>query len=142
MNAASTKIKQIPLSKVLPIRHQVMWPDKPFEYIMLPNDDRGSHFGLFINGEIIAVISLFIENNKAQFRKFATLVIHQGKGFGTMLLKRIVIIAQEEGVKKIWCNARVEKSKFYERFGLKSTDKTFEKGGIHYVIMEKIFRDN
>lgn len=133
------KILEIPVYKVLEIRHTVMWPTKPIDYVRLPNDEEGRHFGLYINDELVSVISLFIENSQAQFRKFATLEKHQGKGYGTILLNEIMSIAQENKLSKIWCNARVEKSSFYEKFGMKATDKTFEKGGVSYVIMEKAF---
>ena len=135
------KIKQITTAKTLPIRHKVMWPKKPISYIELPNDKDARHFGLFVNGEITSIISLFTEDNQVQFRKFATLVQFQGLGYGTILLNKIIELVQKEGIKKLWCNARVEKSKFYERFNLKSTDKKFVKGGIEYVIMEKTLED-
>ena len=133
------EIKQIPSSETLPIRHKVMWPDKPIEYVKLPNDENARHFGLFVNGEITSIISLFVENNEGQFRKFATLIEFQGLGYGTILLKSIIDLIKKEGIRKLWCNAQVEKSKFYERFNLKPTAKKFEKGGIEYVIMEKTF---
>lgn len=133
------KILEIPVNKVLEIRHTVMWPTKSIDYVRLSNDEEGRHFGLFINGELVSVISLFIDNSHAQFRKFATLEEHQGKGYGTILLNEIMSIAQENKLSKVWCNARVEKSTFYEKFGMKASDKTFEKGGIQYVIMEKVF---
>ncbi len=131
------EIKQITSSETLPIRHKVMWPDKPIDYVKLPNDNSGRHFGLCINGEIISIISLFTNNNETQFRKFATLKQFQGFGYGTFLLQKIIAMSMSEGIKKIWCNARVEKYKFYEKFDLKLTNKTFEKSGIEYVIMEK-----
>ncbi len=136
------EIKQINASETLLIRHQVMWPDKPIEYVELPNDENGRHFGLFVNGEITSILSLFVEDNEAQFRKFATVVEFQGLGYGTFLLERIIDLVNKEGIRRLWCNARVEKSNFYERFNLKPTDKKYEKGGIEFVIMEKIFNDN
>jgi len=133
------EIKQITASETLPIRHKVMWPDKPVTYVKLPSDENATHFGLFVNGEITAVISLFTKNNEAQFRKFATVIEFQGLGHGTILLESIIDLVEKQGIRKLWCNARIEKSKFYERFGLKCTDKRFEKGGIEYVIMETTF---
>lgn len=133
------KILEIPVNDVLEIRHTVMWPTKPIDYVRIPLDEEGRHFGLYIKDELVSVISLFIENSEAQFRKFATLEKHQGKGYGTILLKEIMSIAEKEKISIIWCNARVEKSPFYEKFGMKATDKTFEKGGVSYVIMEKAF---
>ena len=133
-----SEMKQITSSETLPIRHKVMWPNKPIEYVELPNDENAKHFGLFVNGEVTSIISLFTENNEVQFRKFATLKEFQGLGYGTILLKSIIDLVKKEGIRKLWCNARVEKSKFYERFNLKTTDKKFEKGGIEYVVMEKL----
>lgn len=133
------EIRQITMAETLPIRHKVMWPNMPIAYVQLLNDDTAKHFGLFVHGELASIISLFEENNEVQFRKFATLVKFQGLGYGTILLNEIITLLQTEGIKKLWCNARVEKVKFYERFNLKPTDKKFVKGGIEYVIMEKTF---
>ena len=134
-----TEIKRITTSETLPIRHKVMRPNKPITYIELPNDELARHYGLFVNGEITSIISIYTEKNEVQFRKFATLIEYQGLGYGTMLLNMVIGLLQKEGVSKLWCNARVKKSKFYEQFNLKATDKRFQKDGIEYVIMEKYF---
>ncbi len=140
MKSPTIIIKQIPPSETLPIRHKVMWPDKPLTYVKLPNDELGRHYGLFVNEKMTAIISLFINNNEAQFRKFATLNEFQGLGYGTKLLQSIIDLLKEEGVKKLWCNARVEKTKFYEKFNLRTTNKVYQKGGIEFVIMERYFK--
>ena len=141
MKIVKPEIKQITIAEILPIRHSVMWPNKPIEYIQLINDEDAKHFGLFVHGEIASIISLFEENDEVQFRKFATLVKFQGLGYGTILLNKIIEIVQKKGFKKLWCNARLEKSKFYRKFDLKLTDKKFMKSGIEYVVMEKKFKD-
>ena len=116
-----------------------MWPNKLIEYVALPNDENGRHFGLFVNGQITSIISIFTEGNEVQFRKFATLIEFQGLGYGTVLLEKIIDLIKKEGVRRLWCNARVEKSNFYKRFKLKPTDEIFKKDGIEYVIMEHYF---
>jgi len=117
-----------------------MWPDKTIDFIKLHNDNNGLHFGLFKNKNIISVISLFIDNNSAQFRKFATKHSEQGKGYGTILLDFIMTtISGKNNIQKIWCNARIDKAMFYEKFGMTKTNKTFNKAGVDYIIMEKIF---
>jgi len=141
MKIVKPEIKQITIAEILPIRHSVMWPNKPIEYIQLINDEDAKHFGLYVHGEIASIISLFEENDEVQFRKFATLVKFQGLGYGTILLNKIIEIVQKKGFKKLWCNARVEKSKFYRKFDLKLTDKKFMKSDIEYVVMEKKFKD-
>ena len=116
-----------------------MWPDKHKDYVKLSNDNEGNHFGLFQNKKLISVVSLFISNEEAQFRKFATLVDYQGKGFGTLLLQEVFQIVKNRGLKKIWCNARTNKTSFYKRFDMATTNSKFKKGGINYVIMERKF---
>ena len=131
------KIVEITAEETLTIRNKVMWPNKSIDYVRIPNDDKGRHFGLVINDKMISVISLFVENKEAQFRKFATLTDYQGKGFGTLLLKEIINIAEHNNLNRLWCNARIDKSKYYTNFGMNLTDKKFVKGGVEYVIMEK-----
>jgi len=134
---SSLLIHPIPYQSTWPIRQQVMWPTKPIDYVKLANDPEGLHFGLKRGEKNVSIISAFIQGEEAQFRKFATLQEEQGKGYGTMLLAFLLEKLQQIGVQKVWCNARVEKAEFYERFGLVQTAQTFSKGGITYVIMEK-----
>lgn len=133
-------INEISAAETWPIRHQVMWPNQPFAFIQLPNDDKGLHYGLIIDTELVSVISLFINTVDGQFRKFATLANHQGKGYGSQLLHYIIGVAENKALSKIWCNARIEKAGYYEKFGLQKTDKRFSKKGINYVVMERRFQ--
>jgi GNAT superfamily N-acetyltransferase len=130
-------IEEIKASETWEIRRQVMWPDKPVDYVKLADDDDGFHFGLFEGNELISVISLFINNQKGQFRKFATKKEKQGRGYGSALLNFIFERAKEYDLDYIWCNARNTKAAFYEKFGMRKTHSTFLKGGITYVVMDK-----
>ena len=130
-------IRKVDKEVVWELRHQVMWPDKPFDYIKLEDDDLGIHYGLFKGSSLISVISLFIISDECQFRKFATLQQEQGKGYGSKLLNHVIKEAQNNDLKKIWCNARKNKLDFYKKFGLQETNASFIKDGKHYVIMEK-----
>lgn len=131
-------IRKIGFEQTYRIRHEVMWPNKPLDYIKLDADSEGLHFGAFHKNELVSVISLFIdvEHASAQFRKFATLEAYQGRGIGSKLLAYVMNESKERGVKRLWCNARLDATRLYEHHGLKKTDQTFEKGGQSYVIME------
>ncbi|MBL3656360.1 GNAT family N-acetyltransferase [Fulvivirga sp. 2943] len=131
------KISQINYDQTWPLRHKVMWPDKPLDYIKLENDESGLHYGLFVGGELTSVVSLFINDGIGQFRKFATEEKEQGKGYGSRLLNFLFKEAQKQNLKEVWCNARVDKAPFYQKFGMQTTDKQFNKGGINYVIMNR-----
>lgn len=131
------EIKTIDTETAWKLRHIVMYPHKDLEYVKVKNDHMGIHYGLYRDDVLISCISLFIKNKEAQFRKFATLQQEQGKGYGSMLLQYVMEEAESCGVKKIWCNARVNKTPFYQRFGLNETNMHFRKGEIDYIIMEK-----
>ncbi|WP_159303944.1 GNAT family N-acetyltransferase [Maribacter litoralis] len=136
----STKIIEITAEQTIPIRHKVMWPNQPLEFVKLPEDDKGLHYGLFVDDQLTSIISLFINGKEAQFRKFATLEAYQGQGFGSMLLNEIMHIAHTKKLKRIWCNARQNKSDYYTKFNMTKTNTTYVKGGIDFVIMERVFQ--
>ncbi|MEK8129986.1 GNAT family N-acetyltransferase [Paenibacillus filicis] len=129
-------IRRISKEDAWQIRHEVMWPDRELDYVKLPDDGQGIHYGLFVEGRLVSAVSLFVEQDTAQFRKFATLEQEQGKGYGSKLLSHVMNEARAQGIGRIWCNARQSKAGFYAKFGLKETDQRFAKGGIEYVIME------
>lgn len=132
-------IKEVSIEQILPIRQQVMWPDKPIDFVRVPEDEDGIHFGLFVEENLVSVVSVFIHGHEAQFRKFATLEKYQGKGFGTNLLQFVFDFLEENKVNRIWCNARISKAGFYQKFGMTATAATFEKEGMEYVVMERMF---
>lgn len=130
-------IKEIKASDTWPLRHNVMYPDYPADYVKLENDDKGMHFGGFIEEELVTVVSLFINGKDAQFRKLATLDKYQGKGFATQILNNIIAFSKKQKCTKIWCNARANKTNFYHKFGIKETTQTYTKSGINFIIMER-----
>ncbi|WP_342707766.1 GNAT family N-acetyltransferase [Anaerobacillus alkalilacustris] len=75
-----------------------MGPDKEIDYIKLKDDHYGIHFGLYQETKLVSGVSLFINNQEAQFRKFATLQEEQGKGYGSKLLDYVLNEAKNLGV--------------------------------------------
>lgn len=131
------EITTIPAEETWELRHKVMWPDKEISYVQLPDDSQGLHYGLFEGGELISVVSLFQAKQGMQFRKFATAVHRQGKGYGTCLLRFLIDEARQRGAAVLWCNARRNKTGFYEKLGFRETDEVFVKDGVEYSIMLK-----
>ncbi|MGD6956566.1 GNAT family N-acetyltransferase [Rossellomorea aquimaris] len=132
-----TTIRKVDKEQVWELRHKVMWTHKDYDYIKLEDDHLAIHFGLFKEDILISVISLFINNEEGQFRKFTTVEQEQGKGYGSVLLNYVLKEAKIYGVKRIWCNARKNKVNFYKKFGLQETHSSFIKEGKSYIIMEK-----
>ncbi len=130
------QIEQIRFDLTWKIRHEVMYPDLPYDVIKLENDENGIHFGLYVDHQLTAVVSLFNTGKVSQFRKFATLTSAQGKGYGTMLLNHIINYVKDMGSEKLWCNARISAANFYSKFGFKQTNQRSVSNGIDFVIME------
>lgn len=132
-----TELIPITPSQTWQLRHEVLWPDKPFDYVKLEEDHDGLHFGFVLEEQLISVISLFITDQTAQFRKFATESSQQGKGYGTTLLKHVIAESTKRNVQTLWCNARQSASGFYERLGFNIVSEVWMKEGIPYVTMAK-----
>lgn len=127
-------VRLISAEDTLPLRHSVLWPDKPFDYVKLPDDTDGHHLGGFVEGQLVAVISLFMDTqtNTARFRKFATHPDFQNQGIGTQLLNQVIDQARQAGATELWCDARLTAAAFYERFGMQADGDVFYKGEIAY----------
>ncbi|MEP7377831.1 MAG: 1-(5-phosphoribosyl)-5-[(5-phosphoribosylamino)methylideneamino]imidazole-4-carboxamide isomerase [Chitinophagaceae bacterium] len=131
------QIRDIPLESVWTMRQSVMYPGETIDFVKLEEDEKGRHWGLHADGELISVISLFEKKGVLQFRKFATIESMQRKGYGTKLLQQVMEWAQKNDIKTIWCNARTSATTIYEKFGMKQNGPAWEKYGIGFIKMEK-----
>ena len=133
------EIRDIKPSETFDLRRRILSPNQSIDSIMLVEDDSGQHFGLFQEAQLVSVISLFIENDMAQFRKFATETSEQNKGYGTFLLNRVIEESIKNTVKNLWCNARVSALGFYGKFGFEVVSEKWMKNDIEYVKMQRTF---
>ena len=136
-------IRPISSEQTYALRHAVLWPDKPIDFVKVDNDHEGYHFGAFlpiteqpepaVGDDPVAVISLFVTGPVARFRKFATHPDWQGRGIGTALLQHTIAEARQRGATRIWCDARLTAVAFYQRFGMAAEGDVFYKGPIAYA---------
>lgn len=124
---------------VLKLRQQVMYPDKDIDFVKLPTDNVGLHIGIIEEGQLISVMSLFIEGRDVQFRKLATREDQQGKGYASILMQWLIDYAKDMKLNRLWCNSRKEVIDFYKKFEYGETDKEFSQNGYDYVVMERKF---
>lgn len=129
-------VEQIFPSLTWRIRHLAMYPDQDINFVKLPEDFDGIHFGLYDNHELTGVVSMFINDGIGQFRKLGVLPSAQGKGFGKQLIEYLIDFSKTQKLTKLWCNARVNAKEFYHKFGFKDTATTFTKDGYDFIVME------
>ncbi|GLU54638.1 GNAT family N-acetyltransferase [Dyadobacter frigoris] len=134
----SIEIKKVSVEDILPIRHKVLWPDKPIEFVNVEGDEEGIHFGLYEDSKLVTIISLFEEGKSMRFRKFATLPEYQNRGFGKMMILKVIDYAKENDFQRLWCDARTDALNFYERAGFQKFSEPFFKENIEYNKIEKI----
>jgi len=132
------EIKKIDAGQTWELRQKVMWPDKEIDYIKLADDDKGIHYGLYIENELVSVLSLFLKDKDVQIRKFATDTKRQKGGYGTKLLQYVIAEATNLGIQRIWCHARTEKRSFYKKFGMNEEGEIFDRDGKSYITMSLI----
>ena len=129
-------IRKISADDTLQLRRDVLYPNESLDAVKVDHDADGLHFGVFDQGQLVTVVSLFLGRDTAQFRKLATAPAAQGKGFGKAILAYLVDICKKEKIKLLWCNARDTAVTFYDRLGYTTKGDYFIKGGITFVRME------
>ncbi|AFK05367.1 GCN5-related N-acetyltransferase [Emticicia oligotrophica DSM 17448] len=132
------EIKEITAAETWPTRHKTMWPNKPLEFVILPQDDEGIHYGLFVDNTLVSVISLFIDGKAGHFRKFATDEAQQGKGYGSKILNHLINEATKHNIERLTCSARLSAISFYEKFGFNICSEITRKNDKDYIEMELI----
>ena len=128
-------IKAIHWEDALPIRHAVLWPNKPPSFCKIEDDETANHYGVFIENKLVCVASVYIQQQTARLRKFATLSDFQGKGIGSYMLAYLIETLKILDLEVFWCDARETALPFYQRFGLEKQGSRFEKSGIPYYKM-------
>ncbi|GAA4376701.1 GNAT family N-acetyltransferase [Hymenobacter koreensis] len=131
-------IRAVSAEETYALRQAVLWPAKPLAHVRIAEDAMGHHFGAFVGTELVAVVSLFVTNGEARFRKFATHPAYQRQGIGSALLKYTFGAARRLGARSIWCDARQEAAPFYHRFGLHEVGAPFVKSELAYVRMQAV----
>jgi GNAT superfamily N-acetyltransferase len=157
-------VVRLSAARTIPLRHAVLWPDRPPAFVVLPEDGLPStiHLGLALASpsraesepdrfEPVSILTLVPTQfpsptselgslRALRVRKFATALDYQGHGYGTQLLSAAFALADNDDgsgteVELVWCDARAEQERWYERRGMRREGEPFEKEGRPYVRM-------
>ncbi|KGJ87430.1 GNAT family N-acetyltransferase [Colwellia psychrerythraea] len=128
-------IRQIEWQQTIPVRHRVLWPEKPPEFCYVDGDEIGIHFGAFVNDVLVCVASIYIEDKNARLRKYATELNFQGQGIGSAVLNKVITYLTTHEINVFWCDARESALSFYQRFGMVRQGERFYKSDVPYYKM-------
>ncbi|WP_396150747.1 GNAT family N-acetyltransferase [Flavobacterium sp.] len=138
-------IKKINYLDTFPVRSAVLRQGKPIETCSFLGDETvgTTHFGLYIENNIIGVASVFTSNNEnfdnktqLQLRGMAILKEYQNMGFGKLLIEEIFNFIESTQVELLWFNARESAVPFYEKLGCIKKGTSFEipEIGTHFLM--------
>ncbi|MFT4024604.1 MAG: GNAT family N-acetyltransferase [Flavihumibacter sp.] len=127
----------LPLDAVWQLRHDVLYPEKEIAFVHLKGDNQALHFGISHAGRLVSTVSVFEKDGTVQFRKLATDPSERGRGLASYLLKAVFDYAAEQGCSQVWCNARVNAVRLYEKFGMEPAGERWSANGYDYTIMKK-----
>jgi GNAT superfamily N-acetyltransferase len=141
--------RRISADETIELRWEVLRPGFPRETAVFPGDDQAIHLGVFQNGQLAGVASLFdagypgeeTSGRWLQLRGMATAPDARGSGCGRELLSACEAAAREEGVSRLWCNARRIAVGFYEKHGWEITSEEFDipSVGPHFRMRRELF---
>ncbi|GJQ29913.1 MAG: hypothetical protein HBSAPP03_17970 [Phycisphaerae bacterium] len=160
--APMLEARRLPAHHTWKLRQQVLRPHQDIREMAWPGDadDTTVHFGVYADGVLLAVASLFRAEFPApgsrpglsyaftgpctQLRGMATDPEARGRGLGMGLLKWCLEHARRHGESVFWCNARTSAVPFYEKGGLRVVSDEFDlpDAGPHVVMVHEFERDN
>jgi predicted GNAT family N-acyltransferase len=131
------QIKKISAKDTFPVRLEVLRKNIPLPYEFNGDFDKDTfHLGAFKNNELIAVSSFMkasskhFEGTQFQLRGMATLTLFQGLGAGKLMMDEAFKILKDLNIACLWCNARENAVKFYEKQGMHIVGEPFD---IQYI---------
>ena len=74
-------------------------------------------------------------SRKGKIGRMAVLEEHRGRGIGGELLRRLLEVAEAEGISRCYLHSQSHAAPFYERFGFVAEGDGFEEAGIPHVMM-------
>jgi len=95
-------------------------------------DETSVHILVEYNGEAIATGRLL---ETGQIGRMAVIKKYRSKGIGSEIIKKLMLIAEKEGMQLLFLNAQVDAVLFYKKFGFKEEGEVFDDAGIPHLRM-------
>lgn len=140
-------VRQATLAEIFQVRWDVLRPGRPIQAVQFPGDDRPEtfHIGAFEGPLNIACASFmqfpWKEQPAWQLRGMGVVATWQGKRVGQYVLEEAEqIVRQTSPLRLLWCNAREEALKFYQRQGWVIASERFyvEDVGPHFKMTREL----
>jgi predicted GNAT family N-acyltransferase len=120
------------LAKAYTIRERVFVREQgvPEEIEIDRDDKRAIHFLALESGKAIGTARVVMRRGSAKIGRMAVLKAYRGRGIGTKLLKRAIVMAKKQGAQQIYLHAQVPVIGFYQAMAFQCIGPVFKEAGI------------
>lgn len=129
-------VREVPVGRILDLRHRVLRIGLPPESAHFPGDDAPGtrHFAVQDGERVVGCATYLTSSHDGepawQLRGMATEPNLQKKGVGRTLTESSLLMLAKETPKLFWCNARTSAVGFYERMGWQILGSEFDIPGV------------
>jgi predicted GNAT family N-acyltransferase len=133
---STIRVRQVSSAKelktVYAIRMRVFVKEQgvPEEIELDRDDKRAVHFLASIAGKAVATARVVMRHGNAKIGRMAVLKSYRGRGIGTKLLRRAIVMAKKQDAQKIYLHAQVPVIGFYEAMAFQCVGPVFKEAGI------------
>jgi len=100
-------------------------------------DASATHFGAFVDGQMVGTGRVVILDGKGKIGRLAVLEPYRGLGVGMKLLNTMVAYCQTQGLSEAYLGAQLQAIPFYEKAGFIAEGDIFDDAGIPHRLMRK-----
>jgi predicted GNAT family N-acyltransferase len=120
------------LEKAYTIRTRVFVREQgvPEEIELDRHDQHAFHFLAFTSGKAVGTARVVMHRGSAKIGRMAVLKSYRGRGIGTELLRRAIVMAKKRDAQKIYLHAQVPVIGFYETMAFQCVGPVFTEAGI------------
>lgn len=142
------KIVKIKATETTNLRSNQLRQGLPLSTCVFDRDENEDtfHLGLKIENEIVSIASFFNNNHQLidysdrqyQLRGMATAESYKGKGAGSKLINYVSSVLKGQNIDVLWCNARLNAVKFYQKNGFEIISDEFQIEGVGPHLVMKL----
>ncbi len=124
--------------EILKARAKVFMFEQKIWYLDMDNIDyKAQHLFLEENGEVLAYLRAFFEENSEAIHIGRVLSVEHNRGLGTSLMENAVEYFKKNGVKSVALNSQMTAVRFYEKLGFIAVGEELIEAGIPHIKMVK-----
>ncbi len=99
-------------------------------------DDHALHIIAEADGTPVGCARLLLEDGEGHIGRLAVKKIYRGQGIGAAICRFVIDDCRRRGCTRVWLNAQLRATGFYEKLGFSPVGETFWEAGIEHVTMD------